>query len=273
MCKPVIKATIGLLLLLATLASGQPQRRRRLPQTPLRFPPEYLTPLMRAAQDGRLGAVRYLLSSGVDVNETLDELGGISALMVAAGAGHVEVIKELLRAGADPNASAAIAHVGFYTPLVMAMTPRKKNRFELIDALIAGGAQLNPPVWFHESPLCTALHMNDTELVKALLKRGSDVNWENQYGTTPLSAAVTDANTEVALVRLLLNAGADPNKPRLKGEDDCLSILEFLDEQLKTSRELKIPRNRVREEIRVLIIQHGGKKLRSPTQGMFCRSF
>jgi ankyrin repeat protein len=68
MCKAAVKS-IALLLLLATLASGQAQRRRQPPQKPLRFPPEYLTPLMRAAQDGRLGAVRYLVKSGVDVDE------------------------------------------------------------------------------------------------------------------------------------------------------------------------------------------------------------
>ena len=269
----LMKPAIALLFVVAMLAEGHAQSRRRPRVEPLRFPAEYLTPLMRAAQDGRLGAVRYLLTSGVDVNEKVDDLGGITALMLAAAGGHVEVVKELLRAGADPNASAGIAHVGFFTPLVMAMAPPKKNRLELIDALIAGGAQLNPPVWYHESPLCTAVHMNDIELVIALLKRGSDVNWENQYGNTPLDAAVTDGNADVALVRLLLKAGADPNKPRLKMEEDCLSILEFLDYQLKTSRELKMPRNRVQEEIRLVIIQHGGKKFRSPTQGMFCRSF
>ena len=268
-----MKPAIALLLLVAMLVGGQAQRRREPLPTPQLFPSQFLTPLMRAAQAGRLGAVRWLLTSGVDVDEKLADLGGITALMVAANAGHIDVVKELLAAGADPNASGGIAHVGFFTPLVMAMTHHKKNRLELIDVLVAGGAQLNPPVWFHESPLCTALHMGDMELVQALLKRGSDVNWENEYGTMPLKAAVTDGNAQVALVRLLLKSGADPNKPRLKMEDECVSILEFLDDQQKMSRELKIPRDGVQEEIRRLIIQHGGKKFRSKPQGMFCRSF
>ena len=243
-----------------------------MPTTKL-FPPEYLTPLMRAAQAGRLDKVRILVKGGVQVDEKLDDLGGITALMLAAAGGHVEVIKELLAAGADPNASAGIAHVGFFTPLVMAMSYHKKNRLELIDALIAGGAQLNPPVWFHESPLCTALHMTDMELVKALLERGSDVNWENQHGTTPLNAAVFDGNARVEFVRLLLKSGADPNKPRVHLEDDCVSILESLDDELKLSRQMKIPRDRVREEIRRLIVQHGGKKFRSKAQGLTCSSY
>jgi uncharacterized protein len=269
-----IKQALALLLLLTAVASGQTQRRREPPQREL-FPAQFLPPLMRAAQAGRLDKVRVLVKGGADVNEKFDDLGGITALMVAAGAGHIEVVKELLAAGADPNASAGIAHVGFFTPLVMAMNRRTdKNRLKLIDTLIAGGAQLNPPIWFHESPLCTALHMSDMELVKALIERGSDVNWENQFGTTPLHAAVTDGNAEVAFVRLLLDAGTDPNKPRLWTGDDCVSILEFLDDQLKMSREMKLPRDSVREEMRRLIIQRGGKKFRtSNSQGKPCKSW
>jgi len=270
MCE-LIKKVIAVLLLFATVASGQSQRRRTTPDKP--FPAEYLTPLMSAAQAGRLDKVRVLLKGGVDVNEKLDALGGMTALMLAAAAGHLEVVKELLKAGANPNALAGIAHVGFFTPLVMAMNGVNKNRFDLIDTLIAGGAQLNPPVWFHESPLCTALHLNDVELVKALLKRGSDVNWENEIGTTPLGAAVTDGNASVTLVRLLLEAGADPNKPRLWVGDDCVSILQFLDDNLRMSRENNMPRDKVRGEISGLIVQHGGKKFSGKSNGGPCKSW
>jgi len=82
---------------------------------------------MSAAQAGRLDKVRVLLKGGVDVNEKLDALGGMTALMLAAAAGHLEVVKELLKAGANPNALAGIAHVGFFTPLVMAMNGVNKT--------------------------------------------------------------------------------------------------------------------------------------------------
>ena len=58
----------------------------------------YRTPLMFAAQFGRIDTVRQLLAAGANVN--LHEKGYYTALMLAAGNGHSAVVRVLADAGA-----------------------------------------------------------------------------------------------------------------------------------------------------------------------------
>jgi hypothetical protein len=259
-----MKPAILLLLLTVLFVSGVQARAGLVATKPQQIPADFTTPLMRAAEAGNVDDVRRLLKTGADVNEKLDGLG-ITALMLAAGRGHLQVVKVLLEAGADPNAAGGVAHVGFFTVLTIAMNSRNKNRLELIDTLIASGAKLNPSPWFPSSPLITAVHEHDIDLIKALLQRGSDVNWENDIGTTALVAAVTMGEPNVDVVKLLLDAGADPNRPRLWIGDDCVSILQSLDELPG------IPRDKVTEQIRRLIIQAGGKRYAKKSHGEPCK--
>ena len=225
-----------------------------------------LTPLMRAAETGNVDDVRKLLKAGANVNEALGRLG-ITALTFAAARGHLEVAKLLLDAGADPNAAGGVAHVGFFTVLNHAMNPHNKNRLEIIDTLIAAGARLNPPNSWPTSPLDTAVSANDIAMVKELLKRGSDVNWENQIGSTALVTAILVSERNVEIVRLLLEAGADPNKPRLSIGNNCVSILTFLDERPG------VPRDKVREEIGRLIVKAGGNRYSRNSRGEPCNKY
>jgi len=260
-----MKSAVVLLFLILVLASAVDFRAGVKPQDPQQTRNDDTTPLMRASEAGRIEDVRGLLKSGADPNETIDRLG-ITALMYAAGRGHLEVVKILLKAGADPNAAGGVVHVGFFSVMNMAINPRNKNRLEVVDALIAAGALLNPPQSFPAAPLCAAVSGQDIEMIKALLKRGSDVNWENQIGTTPLVTAVLTAKPNVEIVRLLLDAGADPNKPRLWIGEDCVSILKSLDPVPGT------PRDRIKEEIRQLIIRAGGKKYARNSHGEPCKN-
>jgi hypothetical protein len=138
-------------------------------------------------------------------------------------------VKALLETGADPNAAGGVVHGGFFSVLTVAMNRPNKNRMELMDILIAAGAKVNPPRRFPESPLDVAVKEGDIEMLKSLLERGADVNWENEIGTTPLETAVSMGELDVEVIRLLLKAGADPNRPRLWEGDVSVSLLEALD--------------------------------------------
>ena len=227
-------------------------------------PTDYMSPLMRAAKAGSVDEVCILLENGADVNEKLNGVT-FTPLILAVMGGHVEVVKLLLKAGADPNESFGVAHVGFFAPLNLAVRSEFKDRLEMVDILLAGGALLNPSPQSDESPLMSAISRNDIEMIKELLKRGSDVNWEDNFGNTALANAVTDGNRSVNVVRLLLEAGADPNKPLLWAGENCASILSFLDDPLYGSRD------KVAKGIRRLIVQAGGKKYTRESHGKPCK--
>ena len=83
------------------------------------------TPLLLAAGEGRLDAVRYLLDQGADVNAR-DERGR-SALTEAAFNGNASVIKELIIRGAELN---ALSDAG--TALDIAISTKHEDAVELL---------------------------------------------------------------------------------------------------------------------------------------------
>ena len=134
-----MKRTILLLVCLVVLV-GEILPRTALATDPQIMHTDHLPPLLRAAEAGRTEEVRRLLERGANVNEKFPELHGLTPLMLAAMRGHLDTVKLLLKAGADPNASGSVAHVGYWTPLLMAVRSKSKNSLMVIDTLIAGGA-------------------------------------------------------------------------------------------------------------------------------------
>src|SRR3954470_18966748 len=91
-------------------------------------------PLLLAAREGRMDAVRYLLDQGADVNAR-DNVGN-TALAEAAYYAQVPVMKELIARGANIN---ALTSAG--TPLDIALS---RNDSAVIDLLKHyGGRQAN----------------------------------------------------------------------------------------------------------------------------------
>lgn len=167
------------------------------------------TPLMRAAENGRVDEVRALLASGVDVNAKLG--AGHTALMFAANEGHLEIVKALLAAGADPNAMGGSFHYGAFAAWMSSLNHCNKNWLEIFDAMVAAGVELNPKTHIYFSPLGYAIaKQQDPVMVERLIMRGADVNLrDTETGETPLMLAAKYSSAEV--VKVLIAAGADVN--------------------------------------------------------------
>lgn len=164
--------------------------------------------LARAADDGDAAVLVRLLGEGAEV----DGLGGDgrSALDLAVHAGHVDVVRVLLEAGADPRQKA-----GAYdevTPLCLAAMHGYVAVAELLlDAGATTGAQgrLNSP------PLvlaATATEHGHPEAVDLLLRRGADIDGTKKDRTSLEWAA---AFGNVRMVHHLLAHGATPTTKAL----------------------------------------------------------
>jgi ankyrin repeat protein len=141
------------------------------------------TPLILATKSKQADAVRLLIQSGVDVNVASTSsptnrngtiaLVKLTALHRAAAFGPVEMVRELLKAGANVNARDSRS----LTALIFAV----------------------------------ATEYTDPQIVEALLQAGADVNARDNSGETPLDWAEKFGNPKV--IHLLRVAGAKQNIP------------------------------------------------------------
>ncbi len=154
--------------------------------------------LIGSARDGDLRLVRLFLSAGMSPNvRTLEERR--TPLLEAAKGSHLEVVKELLGAGARPDEGDRTGH----TALAEAVEGR---RVDVVRGLIAGGANPNRRGLYGQTLLMSAVSLGEPELVQALLEGRANPNQANDYGVTPLAVAAEAGRVDLA--RSLLQGGA-----------------------------------------------------------------
>lgn len=177
------------------------------------------TPLLFAAQQGDIATARILLEAGAQVDEAsaaapsnrgaftaagymrvIESRGEMTPLLLATISGQEEMAIFLTENGANPNASDANGSVIHYAV---------RKGIVYINRQDSNGMGDSP----------TARQPNMLRLVKTLLARGADPSARmkrnpesgslvSPVGATPLLLAA--ASSDAALVRLLLESGANP---------------------------------------------------------------
>jgi ankyrin repeat protein len=187
------------------------------------------TPLLFAAREGRIAAVRTLLKAGANLDEALPVRGrgarattaagspgpapaelGLNAFLLAAANAHYELAAWLLDRGADPNAApqgwTALHQVSWVRKAGVSGSNNpapegsgNMDSLEFVRKLVAKGAALN---------------------ARVTKRPGMGVTTLNSIGATPFLLAARTA--DAGLMRLLAELGADPLLPN---EDNTTPLM------------------------------------------------
>jgi ankyrin repeat protein len=161
-----------------------------------------------AARAGHIEVARVLLDAGADIDEKLPD--GTSALLLAILNAHYEAAAFLVDRGADVNADAQ-----GWAPLHQVVWSRRPNTGSNIPGAVPTGS------------------VDSLELVRKLLQHGANVNARlqkepkdgfrnmlNRIGATPFLLAAK--SVDLPLLRLLVEHGADP---ALTTEDGTTALM------------------------------------------------
>ena len=159
-------------------------------------------PLHRAASAGQINLVRQLLEANAYPIDLPDSLGW-TPLIIAASAGHCEVVAYLVERGANVQAVTANSQSALHFAC-------GKGHLEVVKLLVDNGCPLNTRDRFGYTPFIRAVPANREAVVEYLLTSGKhriDLDGKDKLGNSALHIACEEEN--LRMVQLLLEAGAD----------------------------------------------------------------
>lgn len=172
--------------------------------------------LLKASESGYIRLVRMLFEEDVTarVNATFDWLEGRTALYLASGNGHLEIVKFLIEMRADVKITTK-KH-GLTALHIATRISARSNSPEIVRLLVESGTGVDCTTTDGRTPLYEASCHVAVDAVKTLLNLGANANLsETKEGYTPLhKAAMKRHDSEAAkkdaleIVRLLLDHGA-----------------------------------------------------------------
>jgi len=183
-----------------------------------------------AAKNGHLEIVRLLIKNGADVNIVNKEKE--TALHLAAKNGHLEIVGLLIEKLLIEKGKVDTLNNNYITALHLAA---KNGHLEIVKLLIENGADVNVIGLYVNTAIYSALERGHLEIVKLLIDNGANVNALNTKVGNPhphetvLNLAVRQKNPEI--VSLLLNSADVINKNtslHLAAENGHLEIIRLL---------------------------------------------
>jgi hypothetical protein len=185
-------------------------------------------PVEKAVAGGSVAELRRALAvHPVDAEDS----HGFTALDWAARTGRVEAIRELIRAGANPDGRDHGPNG--WTPLLHAV---HKGQLGSVRVLLAAGADSNGRSDNGLTPLMLAAAQGEPEIVEELLKTGADPRLHGPVRWTALEQAVANGHPEVVDALLqkdpALRLGNGPRAwvirglARVQGHSDVLDRLD-----------------------------------------------
>ncbi|MCB1088915.1 MAG: ankyrin repeat domain-containing protein, partial [Verrucomicrobiae bacterium] len=164
--------------------------------------------LGRVILEGDVGGIRKALAGGAAVNGKGSH--GLTPLHLSLLSFQIESFRTLLSEGANPNLS---ADNGDAVMSLAALMPEPS----WLELAIDRGGDADFPDRRGRTPLMIAARHGRVENVRLLVSKGASLNAIDRHGETALIHTFQAFKPSLAIARLLIAAGADPEKANVAG--------------------------------------------------------
>ena len=157
---------------------------------------------------------------------------GRTALSWAATRGDLHAVRTLLQYGADPNIPSFYGQQSLH----WAAQNKRQSPYQILEALIEGGAEINAIDYWNRTALTYASGNTDLAPIKLLVKKGTALNVRDRRLRTALGYAARMGDFQH--VEYLLESGADPDIP---DEFNVMPLLEAVKNNFHDILKLLLP--------------------------------
>jgi hemoglobin len=175
--------------LIAAIAEGRDDETLALAPRFASRPSVFVGLLARMVQTGRARLIHFVIDAAEgDPSLATRRFAGTTLLHFAAGAGCLEIVALLLRLGVDPNLQGRGDHTPLYC---VANECAAETGAEVVRALVRAGADVNACGGVTlATALHMAARRGHLEIARALLDSGAAMNARDRKGDTPLQRAI-----------------------------------------------------------------------------------
>eukprot|EP00510_Aplanochytrium_minuta_P004121 CAMPEP_0184007452 /NCGR_PEP_ID=MMETSP0954-20121128/1338_1 /TAXON_ID=627963 /ORGANISM="Aplanochytrium sp, Strain PBS07" /LENGTH=565 /DNA_ID=CAMNT_0026286277 /DNA_START=140 /DNA_END=1834 /DNA_ORIENTATION=- len=166
------------------------------------------SPLHQQLKFHSIAKAKTLIHSGANVNGT--DNYGTSCLMSACSTGNLDLVKLLVKNGADIHVKTKKGKVALMFVASKTQVPNEDH--QIVSYLVNHGADVNAQEDWGKSALFI---VETSEMAQTFIDNGADVNLKDNKGNTALHSAVVRGRKVV--VEVLLENGADPYIKNHKG--------------------------------------------------------